>query len=108
MKLEPFTEISHGTLLASDLAQALLPYAQQYLASYPHAATLAELQSLVDSDDPDEDEHESETINGVIDALQEFAPPYCVIGMHQGLLNVTGRTKAANSVKPSKSGVLFK
>ena len=86
MKLEPFTEISHGTLRVSDLAYALLPYAQHYLASYPHAATLSELKSLLDTDNPDDDDDENatETINDVIDALQEFAPPYCVIGMHEG------------------------
>ena len=84
MKLEPFTEISHGTLRVYDLAYALLPYAQHYLASYPHAATLAELESLINSDDPDEDENAAETIDNVLDALQEFSPPYCVIGMHEG------------------------
>ena len=84
MQLAPFTEISHGTLRAEDLASALLPYAQHYLADGPYAATLANLESLLDSDEPDEDEHAAETINDVLDALQEFAPPYCVIGMHEG------------------------
>ena len=84
MKLEPFTEISHGTLRVSDLAYALLPYAQHYLSDWPHVVTLFELGSLLDTDNPDEDEHAAETINDVIDALQEFAPPYCVIGAHEG------------------------
>ena len=84
MKLEPFTEISRGTLRVSDLAYALLPYAQHYLSDWPHVVTLSELESLLDTDNPDNDDNAAETIDNVLDALQEFAPPYCVIGVHEG------------------------
>ena len=78
MTIEAFTEFSHGTMHAPDIATSLLPHARHYL----DAATVADLESIVDADANDVEAIES--INYAIDALQDYAAPYCYIGAHEG------------------------
>jgi len=111
MELEPFTEISRATLRTFDVAQALLPCARRYLDSWPHSAALSDLESLIDSGEdyvstsPD-GVNNLETVDDVIYALQEFCPPYCTIGMHEGdgsLLGVWPDVENAIECEPNFS-----
>lgn len=72
------TEISAYTLNPVDIAAALQTYAIRYL----DAAEQNALQSVIDSDAPDD--FDSEIIQETIDALNDYAAPYCVIGFHDG------------------------
>jgi hypothetical protein len=76
-RIEAFTEISRGTLNSHDLAHALMPYARRYLG----APDVNALQAILDSDEPGDDD--LEIINETIDALQDYAAPYCYIGSHE-------------------------
>lgn len=77
-RIEAFTEISHGTLVARDLAAALLPYAKRFL----DAGDVNALQAVLDCEEPESDD--VEIVQDAIDALNEFAAPYCYIGFHEG------------------------
>jgi hypothetical protein len=72
--------ISHGTLRPQDLASALL-YFDEYLSD----ELRSELGTIADDEDEArDDEFDSEVINDAIDALGEYAPPFCYVGFHEG------------------------
>jgi hypothetical protein len=87
---------SHGTLRDCDIASTLADMLRA--AGHDDAVLLAYLETIAtygDSADMDElsdlSEHEtecleyaSETISDAMDALQEYAPPFCYVGFHEG------------------------
>ena len=82
--------LSHGTLRAQDLADALLDALRAM--GHDDKTLLRDLATIAghDDDDDDDDDNDSpmewadECINDGIDALQEYAPPFCYVGMHEG------------------------
>jgi hypothetical protein len=70
--------ISHGTLRPQDLASALLDFSE-----YFSAELVAELSAITEDEGRDEDVN-SDVIGDAIDALGEYAPPYCYVGFHEG------------------------
>lgn len=77
--------ISHGTLLSEDLAYAILTTLQDM--GHEDSALLRDLDTIATTpeDSPGQWEGwDSEVINDGIDALQEYAPPFCYVGMHEG------------------------
>ena len=73
---------SHGSLRAQDLADTL----RDMLLSLEHTESdtiVRELGAIVDDEGRDE-EHDSEVLNDAMDILQDYAPPFCYVGMHDG------------------------
>ena len=73
---------SRGTLRNEDIAATL----RDMLLSqgYAESDTLAqELAAIVDNEERDE-EHDSDVIADAFDAVQEYAPDFCYVGMHEG------------------------
>jgi hypothetical protein len=71
--------ISHGTLRAQDLAEAIA----DALATQGYKESdilMRELRGVASGNVEDD----GEIISDGIDALQEFAPMFCYVGMHQG------------------------
>ena len=87
---------SHGTLREVDLAEVLADMLRE--VEHDDKGLLADLETVAtygDSEDEDEiadlSDHERETsdnagevITDAMDALQEYAPPFCYVGMHGG------------------------
>lgn len=74
--------ISHGTLRSEDLAFAILDSLKSQ--GFDMESTLAnELAAIATSEGRDE-EHDWEVIHDGIDALNEFVPPFCYVGTHEG------------------------
>jgi hypothetical protein len=77
--------ISTGTLLDEDLIEAfsgelaLLCGAQRY-----HRKLVDEADRMLDNATPDDRETASELVNGLQDALNEYAPAYGYFGTHEG------------------------
>lgn len=86
----PLGSISHGTLRPQDLADAIL-YALRDM-EHDDKALLRDLDTIAGHDDDDDDddmddspmEWADECISDGIYALQEYAPPFCYVGMHEG------------------------
>lgn len=79
--------ILHGTLRPQDLAGAVLDALRAM--QHDDKAMLRDLAAIAGHDDDDDDddspmEWADERINDGIDALQEYAPPFCYVGMHEG------------------------
>jgi hypothetical protein len=72
--------ISRGTLRPQDLASAILDAA----AGFPLDVNLREDLAAIAADEGRDEEWDSEVINDGIDALEEWAPPYCFVGFHEG------------------------
>jgi hypothetical protein len=81
---------SHGTLRDCDLAETLADMLRE--VSHDDDGLLADLDAIVTHDDDDDDDpadypfadYASDTINTAMDALQDYAPPFCYVGMHEG------------------------
>lgn len=73
--------ISHGTLRACDLAYAILW--ELKALKHSDSALLADLACIAEEEE-EEREDASEIVHAGIDALQEYAPPFCYVGMHEG------------------------
>ena len=77
--------ISHGTLLSEDLASAIASTLRDL--DHDDSALLRDLDTIATTPDDAEGDWEgwdSEVIESGIDALQEYAPPFCYVGMHEG------------------------
>jgi hypothetical protein len=74
--------ISHGTLRDEDLLEA---FADE-LSRLGGSETLIReaRETLATLEDGGEAEDAPEIVNDLIDALSEFAPPYCYFGTHEG------------------------
>lgn len=73
---------SHGTLRSEDLASTLL----EMLSSVGYDQTdslVSELSAIAENEGRDE-EYDSEVISDAMDVLQEYAPPFCYVGMNEG------------------------
>jgi len=81
MQLEIGT-ISHGTLRNEDLASALVSVAETIPEEGFPSDLLSDLRHIALDDRVEDSETDSEVISEAIDALQEYAPPYCYVGMH--------------------------
>ena len=79
MKTLDLGSYSHGTLRDEDLADTL----RDMLRSMEHddSALLSDLDAIVEDSHMD---YASEVIDDAIDALQEYAPPFCYVGFHEG------------------------
>jgi len=79
---------SHGTLRSPDLAETLAGMLRAMQHDNPKL--LSELDSIASRDDDDDVdgidsvEYASETLESALDTLQEYAPPFCYVGMHEG------------------------
>ena len=67
--------ISHGTLKPADLIDAML----DVLDAFP--GNKREVKRLRQENESDWDD---ETVDALIDRLQEYAPDFCYVGMHAG------------------------
>lgn len=74
--------ISHGTLRTEDLLSAFA-WELRHIATPDDKASLA-LCDEADAVDADSDEMADELVNELADALNEYAPPYCYFGAHEG------------------------
>lgn len=74
--------VSHGALLAQDLAQALWDALKS--VDYPESESIMEELSAIAEDEGRDEEYDSEVISDAMDVLQEYAPPFCYVGMHEG------------------------
>lgn len=77
--------ISHGTLRSEDLASAIVSTLRDM--DHDDSALLRDLDTIATTPDDAQGNWEgwdSEIISEGIDALQEYAPPYCYVGMHEG------------------------
>lgn len=75
--------LSHGTLRAQDLADAVLDALRDM--GYDDKPMLRDLATIAGYDDDDSPmEWADECVSDGIDALQEYAPPFCYVGMHEG------------------------
>jgi hypothetical protein len=81
MKTLDIGSISHGTLRAQDLAEALRFELSRM--TYRNAKLYDELDAIAHDEGRDE-EYDSEVINDAIDALQDYAPMFCYVGFHPG------------------------
>jgi hypothetical protein len=70
---------SHGTLREADLASTLADMLRE--GEHDDSELLALLDSIASEN---EEEDASEVITDAMDALQEYAPPFCYVGMHEG------------------------
>jgi hypothetical protein len=73
---------SHGTLRAQDIAETL----RDMLLSMGHKefdAIVQELSAIAEDEGRDE-EHDSEVLSDAMDILQDYAPPFCYVGMSDG------------------------
>jgi len=77
----PLGTISHGTLRTEDLIKAFTDTLES-LNTHDAAlvATIAEARAL----DPDSEDASAMVNETLIDALQEYAPPYCYFGTLEG------------------------
>lgn len=79
--------ISHGTLRTPDLLETFANELERLDHDKTHSALIERARSdwnNLDQMDSDGDEESSETVNELIDALNEFAPPFCFFGAHEG------------------------
>jgi len=83
MQLEIGT-ISHGALRSEDLASAIISVAETIPEEGFPSDLLSDLRYIALDDRVEDSETDSEVISEAIDALQEYAPPYCYVGMHPG------------------------
>lgn len=74
--------ISHGTLRACDLAYAILW--ELKALDHSDSALLADLACIANDAEEEERDDASDIIYDGIDALQEYAPAFCYVGMHEG------------------------
>jgi hypothetical protein len=81
MKTLDIGSISHGTLRAQDLAEALRFELSRM--TYRNAKLYDELDAIAHDEGRDE-EHDSDVIADAIDALQSYAPMFCYVGFHEG------------------------
>ena len=72
---------SHGTLRSEDLASTLLEMLNS--VDYKTGSLVSELSAIAENEGRDE-EHDPEVISDAIDVLQEYAPPFCYVGMSEG------------------------
>jgi hypothetical protein len=73
---------SHGTLLNEDIAATL----RDMLLSQEHTTEdrmVVELDAIA-SDEGRDEEHDSDVISDAMDILQDYAPVFCYVGMHEG------------------------
>ena len=70
--------ILRGALRPQDLASALLDF-DKYLGR----VITGKLAEIVREEDGRDDSNDSEVIADAIDALQEYAPPFCYVGFHE-------------------------
>jgi hypothetical protein len=70
---------SHGTLREVDLAEVLADMLRE--VEHDDSELLALLDSIAAENEEDD---ASEVIMDAMDALQEYAPPFCCVGMHEG------------------------
>jgi hypothetical protein len=96
MKTLDVGSYSHGTLRDCDIASTLADLLRE--VKHDDDGLLADLDTLAtygDSDDANEmselSEHETacleyagDTITDAIDALQDYTPPFCYVGFHEG------------------------
>ena len=73
---------SHGTLRAQDLADTLRDMLRS--VGIADISTLAEEIAAIADNERRDEEHDSEVIADAMDELQEYAPPFCYVGMHEG------------------------
>ena len=73
--------ISHGTLRSVDLLETFADELNRCSADH---ALVIEARTMLDAWDDNEPEEASELIGELQDALQEYAPPYCYFGAHEG------------------------
>ena len=73
---------SHGTLRAQDLADTL----RDMLLSMEHTESDSIVQELgaIVGDEGRDTEYDPEVISDAIDILQDYAPPFCYVGMSEG------------------------
>jgi len=83
MELEIGT-ISHGTLRSEDLAAAIIHVAERIPKEGFPSDLLSDLRHVAFDQRVEDEETDSEVICDAMDALQEYAPPYCYVGMHPG------------------------
>lgn len=79
MKTLELGTISHGTLRACDLASAIVDALREI--EHDDSDLLADLDRIAADDAADDAD---DIVNDGIDALQEYAPPFCYVGMHEG------------------------
>ena len=80
--------ISEGTLRTQDLLEAFTDALEALDTEGIHAGIVADVDELLDTD-PDEwtdgqDEDAAGNLALVFDALQDYAPPFCYFGAHEG------------------------
>ena len=73
--------ISSGTLRTEDLLSAFASELRYLANGHPGNLTLADEADAVEDFDSDE---AVELVNDLIDILNEYAPPYCYFGAHEG------------------------
>ena len=78
----PIGSISHGTLRAQDLAQAIHDALMSTGDRKDSDLIMRELLEVANGDD--ESESACEIVSDGIDALQDYCPAFCYAGMHQG------------------------
>jgi hypothetical protein len=85
MKTEYLTlgQFSNGTLLAHDIARAILDAFGGVHDNFLSAETAFDLQNVADQEE-DVAEFADELIAEAMDELQEHAPPFCYVGSHEG------------------------
>ncbi len=86
MKYASFGSVSHGTLRNEDLLSAFAGELDCQLKRQSTRFKRAAFRKLIreaNSIDPDSDDA-SELVNELIDALNEFAPPYGYFGTNEG------------------------
>ena len=73
---------SHGTLRNEDIAATL----RDMLLSqgYAESETLAQELAAIAEDEGRDTSHDSDVISDAFDAVQEYAPDFCCVGMSEG------------------------
>ena len=89
MKYASFGSVSHGTMREEDLLDSLSSELDYQVKRQPRSfkrramrALIREANRALSRDELPEDA--GETVNELLDALNEFAPPYAYFGAHEG------------------------
>lgn len=73
---------SHGTLRPQDIADTLRDMLKS--VDYPESESIMSELAAIAEDEGRDEEYDSEVISDAMDVLQEYAPPFCHVGMHEG------------------------
>ena len=91
IKYASFGSVSHGTMRTEDLLESFSDELEYQMKRQPKRFPRKALRSLVraaqralSNPDPDMLDCDSDTVNELIDALNEFAPPYAYFGANDG------------------------